>query len=281
MSLPSRQIRCREITADDPAIARGSQVRQRVQFALGRLTRHATPAGFPKFGYLLEAEGTAVGVLLLIYSSLPVDGEPKIRCCVSNWYVEPEFRSYAAMLVSRALKHKHVTYFNISPALHTLPILEAQGYKRYCSGMFTAVPALSRWAKGAHVQAVPRVVRPGADLSEFEIELLLTHASYGCTSVICSSGDRRHPFVFALRRKYGVRYAYVVYCRRQEEFIRFAGPLGGFLACRGVSLVGLDSDGPIPGLYGRYVKNRPKYYKGPDQPRLGDLAFSERAMLWL
>jgi hypothetical protein len=282
MSRPSR-VRCREIEAGDDAFARDFRVRTRQEFvrdALKRLTDHATPAGFPKYGYLLEADNIAVGVLLLIYSSVPIDGEPKIRCCVSSWYVEPEFRGYAPMLVSRALKHKHVTYFNISPAPHTLPILEAQGYKRYCSGMFTAVPVLAPLLRGVRIEVALPTLRPGLDLDAFEAELLLRHVRYGCLSVICSSGDRRYPFVFSLRRKYGIRYGYLVYCRSVEEFVRFAGPLGRFLASRGVYGVALDSDGPIAGLCGRYTENRPKYYKGPDRPRLGDLAYSERAMLW-
>ena len=128
-SLPPR-IRCREIgTADidgivnlltsgfrNPHRTRDFWVR-----ALKRLSEHPTPPGFPKYGYLLDCKGTPVGVILLIFSSILVNGETRIRCNVSSLYVEPAFRGYAAMLVSRALKHKHVTYFNITPALIRCP----------------------------------------------------------------------------------------------------------------------------------------------------------------
>jgi hypothetical protein len=44
-------------------------------------------------------------------------------------------------------------------------------------------------------------------------------------------------------------------------------------------LVAFDANGPIEGLPGRYVDAAsPKYFKGPNPPRLGDLAFSERVM---
>src|SRR5205823_4624665 len=99
--------------------------------ALNRLKAHPTPPGCPKYGYLLECRGAPVGVLLLISSAIDANGNTRIRCNVSSWYVEPAFRSYAAMLVSHALKYKHVTYFNITPNRSTLPILEAQGYVRY------------------------------------------------------------------------------------------------------------------------------------------------------
>ena len=162
------------------------------------------------------------------------------------------------MLVSRALRHKHVSYFNITPVSHTLPMLEAQGYVRYCAGRFVSVPALSAWSSGSRVEAVAPEIYPDEDLSSYEIELLLTHANYGCMSLTCSSANRRHPFVFMTRRKFGlVPYAYLAYCRDLEDFVRFAGPLGRFLARRGFPLVILDSNGPVRGLIS-HVRRVPK-----------------------
>jgi len=43
-------------------------------------------------------------------------------------------------------------------------------------------------------------------------------------------------------------------------------------------LVFLDSNGPIHGLIGAYFDKRPKYFKGPEEPHLGDLAHTELAM---
>src|ERR1700722_1591304 len=234
--------------------------------ALKRLSEHATPDGFPKYGYLLECKGIPVGIILLIFSSVPVNGVERIRCSVSSWYVEPAFRFYASTLVSRALKHKDVTYFNITPRRHTHPILEAQGYVRYCAGRFLVVPgfSFSSYEYGCRVKAIASDMRPGEDLPPSEMDLLLAHASYGCLSLTCSSADGNHPFVFMPRMKIGlVPYAYLAYCRDVEEFVRFAGPLGRFLANRGFPLVVLDANGPLPGLIGIYSGAFPKYYKGP------------------
>jgi hypothetical protein len=140
------------------------------------------------------------------------------------------------------------------------------------------VPALSAQSCDARVQVVAS--DPGArdGLSPSEIELLLAHARYGCVSLICRSANRVHPFIFRLRRVRFVPVAYLVYCRALEDFVRFAGPLGRFLAWRGCPFVILDSNGPIRGLIGRYFGSYPKYFKGPHPPRLGDLAYSELAM---
>ena len=45
-------------------------------------------------------------------------------------------------------------------------------------------------------QAVTSEICPDEDLPSSEIELLLTHANYGCMSLICSAANRRHPFIF-------------------------------------------------------------------------------------
>jgi hypothetical protein len=286
MSSSALHIRCREIGSADvdrivDLLTRGFRGRTRefwVQ-ALRRLSEHPTPPGFPKYGYLLDCSDSLVGVLLLIYSSIEVDGETRVRCNVSSWYVEPSYRSYATILASHALRHKHVTYFNITPDLTTLPILEAQGYARYCSGRFVAVPLLSARTRGARVRAVSPDTCAGEELPSYEIDLLLRHAAYGCISVTCSSANRSYPFVFLPRRTAGVvPFAHLAYCRHVDDFVRFASPLGQFIAYRGFPLVVLDANGPIKGLIGWYSDGAPKYFRGLDKPRLGDIAHSERVM---
>ena len=283
---PSMRICCREICRPDVkgiidllTSGFGNRSRESWERALGRLSEHATPPGFPKYGYLLECNGSPVGVILLIFSSVSIKGKRRIRCNVSSWYVQPAFRSYAAMLGTRALKHKSVTYFNVSPRHQTVPILEAQGYSRYCNGWFVSIPALSAHSYGPTVEVVARETCSGEDLQPHEIELLLDHAGYGCLSVICSWQNRRYPFVFAPRWKYRVvPLAQLVFCRDRADFVRFAGALGRFLIGHGFPLVVLDANGPVQGLIGMYVDHRPKYFKGSYPPTLGDLAYSELAM---
>ena len=286
-SRPPPQVRCREISTDDMdgvvnLLTKGfhpTRTREFWAHAFHRLSEHPTPPGLPRYGYLLESEGVPVGVILLIFSEVPFGGRAHIQCNVSSWYVDPAVRVYGTMLISRALKFRHVTYFNVSAAPHTFQILEAQGYQRYCAGRVIAAPALSAWFRGARVEAVTAETRPGEDLPAWEVEMLRTHAGYGCVSVTCRAGGRRHPFIFALHRKYGVLpFAFLIYCREVAEFARLAGPLGRFLARRGTPLVIVDADGPIPGLVGRYLNRNPKYFRGPDRPRPGNMAYSERAL---
>jgi hypothetical protein len=71
----------------------------------------------------------------------------------------------------------------------------------------------------------------------------------------------------------------MVYCRDVDRFVVYAGPIGRYLAARGRPLVMLDANGPIIGLVGKYFDGRmPRYFRGPNRPRLGDLAYTETAM---
>jgi hypothetical protein len=289
MSARRLRVRCRQIRESDlPAILglllKSNFVGNRLFWASGlhRLSQHPPPPGFPQFGYLLEVNGVVAGMILVISAKVPVDGQMKVRCNVSCWYVWPAFQAYGSLLVTQALKHKEATYINISPLAHTYGLVAAQGYTRYCEGSFTCLPALSsRWPKVEIALATPEL-QPGADLSAGEIELLLKHVGYGCIGLIATLGGCRIPFVFELTRRYRVLgTAYLVYSQSIEDFVRLSGPLGWYLARRGFPFVALDANGPIPGLIGRYTPGTPKYFKGPDRPRLGDVAYSERVLLGL
>ena len=191
------------------------------------------------------------------------------------------YRAYAPMLVSQALRHKDVTYLNVSPAPHTRPIIEAQGFSRYmrrrlrrpagAQGLFggpkTKVfeakrqpnvplrPARSGDAGGTRRARLPRpVVRARPARLPFRVPPAF--------------GPRRPPC------------ALLIYCRDIADFVRFAGPLGRALTRRGCPFVVLDANGRIPGLVRLFQPGTmPKYFKGPQPPRLGDLAYTERAVL--
>ena len=248
--------------------------------AVACLADHHPPDGLPQFGYLLENDGAPVGVILLIFSKMRRAGGCEIRGNVSSWYVEPAFRSYAALLVSCALKHKDVTYLNVTAAPSTRAIAEAQGYSRYSRGIFVAAPALSLHSSKAEVRLVGDRAPADGHFEAWEQDLLLEHAEYGCISLWAETPERAYPFVFRPRRIKGlVPYAQLVYCRHIKDLARFGGSIGRFLLLCGHPFVAIDSNAPVTGLIGKYFDGRmPKYFKGRDPPRLGDLAYTEIAM---
>jgi hypothetical protein len=270
-----QKTRCREITeADIDAVAelltRGFVGRSREYWMRG-LRRQAVrevPDGYPRFGYMLDHGGMPVGVLLLLYTSRIIDGEAAIH-------------NYAPMLTSIAQRHKDVTYLNISPAHWTWPIIEAQGFRSYCSGLFFSIPALSRLRPGMTIETVTPDARAIEGLPESEVELLTRHARYGCLSLVCRTATGQVlPFILLPMR---IRRGWIappamqlIYCRDIAGYVQCAGAIGRILLRNGKAAVLLDSNGPVPGLIGIYSGARGrKYFKGPHQPRLADLTDTE------
>jgi hypothetical protein len=281
------KIRCREIAESDvdaivDLLTRGFPGRTRDYWMRGlrRQRQRPVPQGYPRYGYLLEDDRMPVGVLLLLYASRLDASETTIRCNVSSWYVEPQFRVHATLLTSMAQKNKNVTYTNISPAVPTWPIIEAQGFKLYCSGLFFSVPVLSRAEAGLAIETVTPDTRSIKDLPQADLELLTSHAQYGCLALVCHTLNGPLPFVMTAKRIRAGRIPLpamqLVYCRETADYVRCAGTIGRYLIRHGKPFVILDANGPVPGLAGVYTEARGrKYFKGPHPPRLSDLTETE------
>jgi hypothetical protein len=227
-----------------------------------------------------------VGVVLTIFWTVRAGDAVATRCNPCAWYVDPPFRAYAGMLFAKSLVFKNVTYLNVSPAPHTWRMMEALGFTRYSDGIFVALPMLQRplpspMAGETGVKVFGADRRPSVDFEPFELELLQRHVEQGCIGLWCATSERAYPFVFSRKLVRGfIPCAQLIYCRGVEDFVRFAGPIGRFLARRGGLLVIIDANGPIPGLIGSFRRgSAPKYFKGPERPRLGDLAYTEFGVL--
>lgn len=281
-------IRPRQITdADLPEIAdlltRGFESARPRDFwlrSLACLSRRAVPSGHPRYGYVLESDGKIVGSIIMIFSTIYENGVAKVRGNCSSWYVDSAYRPYAQLLVSHALKQNEVTILNVTAADHTLGIIEGLGFKRYNDGLFFSVPLLSKPAADRPVRVVDANVQPDVPFDLHERDLLLEHVEYGCVGLWCITRERAYPFLFRPRptRKL-VPCVQLVFCHHLDSFVRYAFPIGVHLAQRLQLIVSLDANGDVSGLIGKYRPGRmPKYFYGPDPPRLGDLAYTETSM---
>ena len=281
-----REIQESDLDAIADLLTRGFVHRSRDYWMLGlrRQSMRSPPEGAPRYGYLMEDDGRPVGCLLLIYSTKVIDGEATTCCNVSSWYVDPEFRNYAALFASMTQKRKDVTYFNVTPAVPTWPILEAQGFQAYCRGLYFSLPFLSRQGRGMRVETVSPDTPSIPGLSDGEQATLKRHAGYGCLSLVCRTAQEAVPFIFfPLRKRRGIiplPALQLGFCREISDFVRCAGAIGRYLLWRAQPIVILDANGPVAGLVGVYSEARGrKYFRGPKRPRLGDLADTELAIL--
>jgi hypothetical protein len=273
MTVRRRQIEEADLGAVAELLARGFWLRTKAYWlgGLARLGARAVPAGYPRYGLLLESEGRVVGAILTIYSSVPAEGGLTIRCNLSSWYVDPDFRGYAPLLAS--FRDPAVTYVNISPAQNTWPTIEAQGFRCIREGWFLSFPALSRGGEPAYILPLSRAPR---ELPERT--LLEEHAALGCVAVVLESAEQHLPFVFAPRRLLHrtIPAMKLAYCRDFADYIRFAGTIGRYLLTRGMPGVVVDADPRVQELTGLQIESTRRYYvRGPHPPKSGDLAYTE------
>ncbi|MFE1601184.1 hypothetical protein [Methylobacterium sp. ID0610] len=254
------------------------------------LERHRArplPAGVPRYGFLLEHEGQAVGVLLTLYQQVEGPAGPHLRCNLSSWYVEPAFRSLGVMLDGYAMRDKTTTYVNMSPAPHTLATHAVRGFRRICRGQFLVVPALSRPRAGQQVRACgPDAL---ALLPDAQARLARDHHSYGCLSLICSDRDgaglvvlqwRKLNLIPGRREWPQVPSLQVVYRSPDLDLSAWLGAIGRhLLRHHAAPWFVVDADGPMAGAVGRYFPDRaPKLYRGPNPPALADLSYTEAVL---
>lgn len=275
-------IKCRPIKDDDiPALSvllhAGFPERDPAYWirAFEILATREAPSAYPRFGFLLEVDRVVVGCIILIFSEVET-----LRCHLSSWYVEPAYRSYASFLIAAATKDKTVTYMNISPAPHTLGVIEFQGFKRYSSGQFFTFPLLSAPRKSVRARRYVKGIVEHR-LTPIDLALIDDHASRGCIAYLADTRDHTLPFIF-LRRcvlKGMLPSLQLVYCRDIEDFETCASALGRAMFRDGNFIIQLDAHRPVKGTIGAFIANHsPKYFKGAHAPRRGDLAFCEAVL---
>ena len=266
------RVRCRQIAETDldglaDLLARGFPATDRDYWTRGfaRWRSMAPVEGVPRFGYLLDNGLAPVGVLLLI-SSQRTDA---ILTNLSSWYVEPAFRAHSVPLVQMATKLKHVTYLNASPAPHTWPTLQAQGFAPYNHGRSAVFALPGRGRVGSDI--------PG-DLPE--AQLLADHRAWGLTCVTVERDGIVSPFVFRPRRldrPAPLAMLDLMFCRGMNDFSRCAPALARHFLPRGFA--GFLVDGRPRGRLHHYVEGKePRWFKGPHRPTLGDLAYTEKVV---
>jgi hypothetical protein len=280
---------CREIAASDldavaHCLARNFR-RRGLTFWKGALRRLASaPAKLnaPRFGRLLDADGDVVGVLLEIGHASDLQGAPAPRCNFSSWCADAPYRGFAMTLSRQGLRRADVTYLNLTPAPHTIPIVETFGFRLYAKGAFVATPWRNAPIAGMRLIPFDAESREAAGLSAWERAMLTDHQRWGLDALIGVSDEGVTPFALRNRPlwRHWIPATQLIYSRSERDLVRFAHLIGRFCLRRGRAHLFVNANGPIQGLAGGYVQGRdPRYFRGSAPPALTDLAYTELALL--
>ena len=167
----------------------------------------------------------------------------------------------------RRSRDKDATYINVSAAPHTWPIIEAQGFSRYCDGVFVAVPMLKDLFGGGGRARRRRAREPDGRVSiASEQDILLQSCRAWLHQPVVRRRRSAPTRSFSGPRlvKRAIPCAQLIYCRDIADFVRFAGPIGRYLARRGRPFVIIDSNGAHTGS-DRHVPPRQhgEIFQGP------------------
>jgi hypothetical protein len=284
------KIRCRQITSSGLAavarlLAEGFPRRRHAfwQKGLERMARRQCPEGSPQFGYCLDADGQLVGVILMIASQRSINGVPATFTNLASWYVKPEFRPYAHQLAAMALKNRTTSYVNVTAAPSTWPVVESQGYRKYCNGLFFAWAALAKPQPTISIHGFSEVSARADVRAMAEFDILQRHAQWGCTVLVVEEAGKLSGFVF---RRLAMRSGlislpamFAIHAPSRDELVRLAGNFGRYFIWSAAPILVMDANGPVPGLRGLFTEKRGrKFAKGPLQPDLCNLADTELAI---
>jgi hypothetical protein len=231
--------------------------------------------GFPRYGYLLDADDAAQGVLLTITSDHGVDG---VRTNLSGWYVREGYRHFATFLFQHALKLKNTTFLNTSPSARVLPIVKAFGFEPFTSGVMML--DLRRAIRGRSSRGGVQRLGIGDldDLSEPEGVIAEDHLRMGC-DVLWLETDVQGGLLIH-RRKWIRRFlpCSQVILADPGLMTELAGPVMRALAIRGSVLALCDVDHTPEAAIKRVFPQGIRYFKGADAPPVANLSYSEFAV---
>lgn len=232
-------------------------------------------------GYLLGSGGENVGVLLTFRSErVRPDGGTRLVVNLAGWYVDPDHRWKAPMMLRHVVAGEGVVFTDLTPSHAVERINPALGFAPWNEGqVITFLPPWGALRARAAVEvtafedARAALTRPG------DYDLLERHAAMGCIAAVLREPGGASPLLFRVRRRKGFRVAQLVYAESRLTVLAHRTAIARFLVARGILVLSVDADRADCPRGSFFRQGRRRFLKGPlDRDRL-DYAFSELVLL--
>lgn len=199
------------------------------------------------FGQLLIAEGRPAGIALT-----PAcwrrrgDGRRYPLVNFSSWYIRPEHRWLAGLMLRRLFSDPHATYVDLTPDARVARMLVVCGFRAVNTG--TIVAALPLCAAGSGRGARVRDLWPEDELSAAAPPrpMLLAHRELGCRPLVIEHEAGRALIVYRERPVRGLPGARLMYVDSHAVLGRCLPALARFLLRRGLLMLSWDARGRKP-----------------------------------
>jgi hypothetical protein len=218
--------------------------------------RAHNPTAAKSLGHLLIAKQRPAGVLLSIRGeSVAPDGARFNVTNLSSWYVEPEHRMLAPIMLHSILRTPATVFTDLTPSPRVIPMLPAFGFKPLNRGLSAiALPVVA--AKAAPKTRVCDLASlPRDALEPRKHELLRRHAELGAIAGVLNVGNTWHPLLFLKRSLRCLPTAQLIYCESNAVLLENLAAVARFLLKQGrlMLIIDIPLEGEVPG---RYFLNR-------------------------
>jgi hypothetical protein len=245
-------------------LAEGFPERSRAFWAhgLGRLAHHAGngSCGVP-LGALWVSDGEPVGVALTPASPRTrPDGSPRPVVNLSSWYVRPQHRWRAPLMLRALLRDPRATYVDLTPSPPVEKMLLASGFRAVGTGTTLAalpVCAVGR-ARGARVRPLAAGDRLGCAVPPPAV--LQAHRELGCLPLVMEHEGGPTLFVCRPRAVRGLRAVRLEYVGSHQALQRHLPALARHLLARGFLCATWDTRDGAPPRAGTSQRDWGRWY---------------------
>jgi hypothetical protein len=224
---------------------------------LARMLRHGEnlALGVP-IGYFLTSKGKAVGVILTLASTHPGPDGPQRVVNLSGWYIEPEHRWRALMMLHRVTGDAGAVYTDLTPTFAVQRIISSLGFRPLNSGVaFGLIPLMALGPRKSQVAPVDAL--PAGAIAPDLLKRIMIHEPPGFHALAVLDEGAWHPLLFKRRTVRRLPAAQLIYCEKESVLRRHLGPICRSLLRRRFLVLWTDVpvDGTAPGLQRkRYLK---------------------------
>lgn len=261
-----------------PVLARGfpGMGRDRWIAALDRLRRFGASDPSARAAYLLQQNGRDVGVILAIPSTRGTADVVNL----SSWYVDPEHRWRAPRMLQSVVACSTTLFTDLTPTTPVRAVIGRLGFRGWTEGTLLFTLPLFAIGRAGSSRVVPLRDLPADAFAGPTRRMLDEHAALDCIVGGLWDGSGLHPLIFSRRTYRGVRVARLIFTDDRAAVFAQIAAIARFLLRERCLLLAVSAD-RRERIAGSIFTQRPApaFYKGPNPPAQGDLAYSEFVFL--
>ncbi|ARP99711.1 hypothetical protein [Pseudorhodoplanes sinuspersici] len=265
-----------------PVLARGFPAAPRSfwESGLARLKRYGATDSTKRTGYLLQAEGNDVGVILAIPSAREQDGQRYPVVNLSSWYIDERHRWRGPRMLQQVVSCETTLYTDLTPTEPVRAMIGRFGFRNWTEGTLIFMLPFQALKPARKANVVPWHKLPSDAFAPAIRRMLDDHAALGCTPAGLWDGERLHPLIFSRTQRRGVPIARLIYAESRSLVKTHMGAIARFLLREKFLLMAMNANAQER-VAGSFFTGwpAPAFFKGKTAPPECDLAYSEFVFL--